>query len=1121
MKKNYVLFVLLLLMSAAWTGASAEVWDLGPRKTDFKKGDQLAIVGENTGWWTGSNYINGFAASSAILQKSCIIELEATGEKGTIKQYPSYYLKQMSTGLYFGKDKMVEKAEAYKYEILVNSKDRDKYTKITALDAQDSITRSSNATEQSVVFVTVNESAEEPGKKSTVYFANGGQTPTNWGYWDTNSWKVYSVSSREDNVAELQQWVTYYTDVLKVSYTSSATNAPGFYQAEAVTRYNAAMTAAQEALESEDGALCLTAMTELFSAKANVDTLCLPMKEGYFRFKSAYSEFFKKQNVEKAIYVKTADLKLYWKSIDPKDANFIFHVTKAADGKNWAIQNLATNTYTTSAGDAGTTEFQTAQTFTSLGDGVWNLANVSSASPYHANGHGGGGGTEGNIVTYGGGKESASAWSLEEVTDVALLDSLEKAMVQMRLNLQLKNLVATAKTTYAAGWTPLNLIKDAAQFSTNALQKTEGSLAGLLDNDASTFFHSRWGGDPVDPAGYHYLQVALKNPASEFSLYTKMRNNNNRPDSIIISASNDSTTWTNVAILPNANDTLPYTAKQPEFNSSLISLGAAYSHVRFTVITTAYGGKQAQGVKDGKSYTFNGYPFFTYAEFQMYPKEGKVDINSQNNYMPAAIALKAAIEVADTVKIAATVEQIATLQAAIDAYDINYVDTARMSSEISAAQAMVESAIIGDKMGEVQQADVDVLAAAIATAKTVALADPATGTLISRENLDAAIATLKAAEKAFGATAISVVAENWYYIKNRMAAGEGSRIDNCIYSVDGGLKWGGVDAGKFSQEANPAYIWRFVVMTDSTYAVQNLATGQYMAAVTGASVQVKLSETPVPYFVKYFGSAQFGLVPDMEKDALPLHAAADANKVVGWENGANSASAWTFMPVSTAALNIKAFEENSISVLTLPYDFSDLNVYFSSADGSSTVDAKLYRIVGKEGPEGAATAIKLQQYAPATVIPAGTPVVVVIGDHTAYSKETPAGLLVFEPSNGNLNETTHLVSTPSKENGLFGVFNSIDIPHDGVGLLELGKLRVLNVSSGEVIGNFSGYISEAQIQNVEGVTADLTIQVGEGAALNIGGVTNDQVSKTGVIYHLNGVSAGTSVKDLKPGLYLF
>lgn len=70
------------------------------------------------------------------------------------------------------------------------------------------------------------------------------------------------------------------------------------------------------------------------------------------------------------------------------------------------------------------------------------------------------------------------------------------------------------------------LIVDASQLLSNAVEPTEGSLAALIDNDRSTFFHTTW--TEMNTTGdLHYLQVDLRASYKQIVLkYTKRQGNN-------------------------------------------------------------------------------------------------------------------------------------------------------------------------------------------------------------------------------------------------------------------------------------------------------------------------------------------------------------------------------------------------------------------------------------------------------------------------------------------------------------------------------------------------------------------------------------------------------------------
>ena len=147
------------------------------------------------------------------------------------------------------------------------------------------------------------------------------------------------------------------------------------------------------------------------------------------------------------------------------------------------------------------------------------------------------------------------------------------------------------------------LVNDAAKYSSNAVQTSEGSIAALLDDVYTTYFHSCYSNGPDAD---HYLQAELTEATQKIVFYFKKRsqNNNNRPTTIVISASNDGTEFTDITTI---NSGFPVDASVIDYMSDQIDLGAAYKYVRFTVTATNNGAKN------------NEHVFFTFSEFYIFP----------------------------------------------------------------------------------------------------------------------------------------------------------------------------------------------------------------------------------------------------------------------------------------------------------------------------------------------------------------------------------------------------------------------------------------------------------------------------------------------------------------------
>ena len=158
------------------------------------------------------------------------------------------------------------------------------------------------------------------------------------------------------------------------------------------------------------------------------------------------------------------------------------------------------------------------------------------------------------------------------------------------------------------------LITDASQLSSNAIEPQEGSLAELIDNNITTYFHSTWSQNNTTGT-YHYLQVDLNDAYKQIALkYSKRQVNedNGSPVTLHVYATNtpeDENSWTDLGTQTCAYDY--------DFgNTGLLPLNfgdTAYRHIRLTVEETT-----------GNSQT-NGNLFFYWSELHAYTRASQAD----------------------------------------------------------------------------------------------------------------------------------------------------------------------------------------------------------------------------------------------------------------------------------------------------------------------------------------------------------------------------------------------------------------------------------------------------------------------------------------------------------------
>ena len=237
------------------------------------------------------------------------------------------------------------------------------------------------------------------------------------------------------------------------------------------------------------------------------------------------------------------------------------------------------------------------------------------------------------------------------------------------------------------------LIQDATKFTSNAKESNEGSYAALLDGEYTTFFHSSWSAAVADD---HYLQAEIEEPVTDFYFYFKKRsqNNNNRPTDIVITASNDGETFSDVTEI---NEGLPTAATPLDYMSAKISMVDANKFIRFTILDT--NNHAAEG---------NGHKFFTFSEFYILPSDELTDAalaytactsytDLDDEDVPAIDALDEQItalalqkELAeDLIALKASIEK---LQAKIDATD-TYSDKGNAAATATAALNEVKATI--------------------------------------------------------------------------------------------------------------------------------------------------------------------------------------------------------------------------------------------------------------------------------------------------------------------------------------------------------------------------------------------------------------------------------------------
>ena len=175
------------------------------------------------------------------------------------------------------------------------------------------------------------------------------------------------------------------------------------------------------------------------------------------------------------------------------------------------------------------------------------------------------------------------------------------------------------------------LITDVSQLSSNAIEQEEGSLAALIDNNRTTFFHSTWTQYNTTGAN-HYLQVDLNDAYKQIALKYSRRQ---------LSADNGTPVTLHI-----------YTTNTPEDESSWIDLGTqtcnydydfgntgllplnfgdvAYRHIRLTVEETLGNSRNGDNL------------FFYWSELHAYTRASNAEALSEETRTALITAMQQA-----------------------------------------------------------------------------------------------------------------------------------------------------------------------------------------------------------------------------------------------------------------------------------------------------------------------------------------------------------------------------------------------------------------------------------------------------------------------------------------------
>lgn len=741
------------------------------------------------------------------------------------------------------------------------------------------------------------------------------------------------------------------------------------------------------------------------------------------------------------------------------------------------------------------------------------------------------------------GDKGTSEWYLEPVGDdeaQALLDAFDLVKNHDKMVLNYQEYISKAQAGLDMAKDIRNVyvpdmenpvIKATSQFHSLWTEVKEGSLDNLLDGDPNTFWHSAWSSGVATGPHQASLDVTVDEPLiGMYEVYVVRRNTEkNHITRTSLYGSNDETALQETAdtkwTLICDNVSMPWYSGQKDVYSQPFAISEPYKYLRFYE-------EDGRG-KDQDSYRCIGH----YATFQIYPAN-KQKPSQYETLGDVASTLNALVDAYPSLDMAAlTVEQYNTLVQAYDAFAAKLVDPAPLRNAISNNRKYPDYVRVGDAPGFWTSEETG-------TALAKVIADAArydSLSVLTQQQSDQYIADIKAGKDAIFASALGVDTTKWYHLQfdskenfdtygwdnHAIKAGTlygqrialGVRVDGVGRVLEDNEMVPGTELYYFSDEEvtnEAASQFRFVPLTDSTYAVQNRASGMFIYRnVLSASGGITMQWTPAAFTAKPIGyghNVMYMTAIDGTTVSNPHLNAWDAScSYVGtWSDSAPGCnSSLLIMPVDDVDLDAYAPERvvarytGDITPVCYPYDVN-------------TENGSVYMPLGCFEQEGKSY-YALKNIIGGT-IEAGTPFFVI--PEGEYDGKTTEDVYFYLGSK--------MTSAPKENAGLVGTFVDKWI---GTGYVGFTGNEAKGIEGSDTGRNFSvpagsAYLKYGEVAMPEGEEYDIAIEI-NGKFDDWTGIqsTIQNAAKRGNVYNVNGQLVRQNatlhdVKSLGSGLYI-
>lgn len=1089
--KRLLIFVALIISAATFNTITAR-WTAGARISADKvqPGQKVIIEAASTIQQHGKylkawpeddktialDYYKSWGYSQGI-NENAIWELIDAGASDVENGHDTYYLKMVNGDYYIGHSKgdnrtralVAQEAQAMNFSILNTEEGGCTQAKDYGWDAQ------------SVVF-------SYAWSNTNLRLGNwyNHQEPMIYLYgslygkeYDSpnNMWNIYEAIYENTPQDDLFELIDQYLALPMVGGSN-----PGEYESETYDAFQKLIEESFMVATVGDAQQCTDYLARLKTAREELADKMNPLTEGLYYFVNGMEDFYNNFSVEKAAYADPVTMNLCYKTLDEKNIDFVFSVKPAIETNEFWVEHYATGLFVGTPAQwyystpRMTKGAQEPQYIWLKGYGKWywgsHTFHSCSYTPYATNEPVAADG-EGALSFWGGENNAANNWRIRRVTDETLLAQFEKDRAQKQLNMLLSDLVDEGQETYGKLFvytpdnTPLITKASSDEGAENQITFSNIRRQGVAGADTYDLLIDKNDTTYMQGSGYIDISIAAT-PAQILTVQYDTRQScqrypnattwgeEERPNNVTVLATNDPEAgYVQVGTLQMG--TLPRPA------TSSLDLGKEYSYIRLQI-------------NDNK----NGGSYFTISELQLY--KAKVDETlsqyaTSEGMKPVADDLKAQLDIAQTklTDNSATQANVDALRAAIDVVKGQYADTTNLRKLVNECLTLTGATEIGDGMGQLPAEKAELLEAlkqAITDANANGFVSP-----ISLTAIKAATASLNAARTALIAGIRTVEVGKWYYITNLDDQRFGNPGDedaycnnNAIYFqspslTDGSItKWGFYDMSSqsFNAQCEPKAMWTFIPMEGTAYyAILNMYNGYYLGGYDKDDYNLAASATPVPYELSMAGNGRFELIPRNKENVNSRSLFAEGFEMdVTIHRAGDNGSYWTFqevIPEEQEAIAITDFKYNSMDVLCLPYNVSNLAEY-----NDDVYTYAIRKISQTEDTDGSlVSTIELYEK---NEFKAGEPCIVVLGNTAEEADYEEFSLLIPFP--------TQFTTTCAPANGIVGNIHSTGCDA-GTAVSDGKKFYALAEQS--AFTAFTGVIDPATYQReVTGVPTALT-----------------------------------------------